>query len=146
MLALVASLMGCPPPVLVEETGVFCECIDPNAASDGDGDGYLVQEADCDDADPSVNPGAEEPCDGIDNNCDGLVDEFGPFAYVDVDGDGFGRPGSELIACDLPEGYSDHGGDCDDADPSVNTGAEEVCDGKDNDCDRWIDEVLGCGG
>ncbi|MBW2989727.1 hypothetical protein KY358_05425, partial [Candidatus Woesearchaeota archaeon] len=41
---------------------------------DKDGDGYKVPE-DCDDNDPYVNPGAEEICDGIDNDCDDAVDE-----------------------------------------------------------------------
>jgi len=51
---------------------------------DTDGDGYGVQNynrscphqgVDCDDTDPEVHPGAEEICDGIDNNCDRQVDE-----------------------------------------------------------------------
>ncbi len=42
---------------------------------DIDGDGHLSDE-DCDEGDPDVNPDAEELCDdGIDNNCDGDVDE-----------------------------------------------------------------------
>lgn len=56
--------------------------------SDADGDGYgLVEadggvgldcghpEADCDDADAGTYPGATEICDGLDNNCNGHVDE-----------------------------------------------------------------------
>ncbi len=39
--------------------------------------------SDCDDADPARFPGAPETCDGIDNNCDGVVDEG-----FDQDGDG----------------------------------------------------------
>ena len=35
---------------------------------DNDGDGFLSDE-DCDDADPQINPSAEELCDGFDNNC-----------------------------------------------------------------------------
>src|SRR3989344_4689466 len=42
---------------------------------DGDGDGYFSYE-DCDDTNPSINPGATEVCDGVDNDCDGLIDEF----------------------------------------------------------------------
>ena len=41
---------------------------------DGDGDGYTTPE-DCNDSDASVNPGVTELCDGIDNNCDGQIDE-----------------------------------------------------------------------
>ena len=44
--------------------------------NDNDGDGYAEIDGDCDDDDQAVNPGAEEiPADGIDNNCDGQVDE-----------------------------------------------------------------------
>lgn len=41
---------------------------------DADGDGYTEAEGDCDDADASTNPGAEELCDGLDNNCDNVID------------------------------------------------------------------------
>ena len=47
---------------------------DDLAAIDSDGDGYATDE-DCDDEDASVNPGATEVCDGVDNNCDDVVDE-----------------------------------------------------------------------
>jgi len=45
--------------------------------SDDDGDGYKVCDGDCDDANPAVHPGAVEVCNGIDDNCDGQVDEGG---------------------------------------------------------------------
>ena len=46
--------------------------------TDNDGDGYgngCAFELDCNDANPNINPGALEICDGLDNDCDGLVDE-----------------------------------------------------------------------
>ncbi len=75
MLALVASSMGCPvaAPVAGDWGWVECDSVDPYA--DADGDGYELADGDCDDADPSINPGADEPCDGPDNNCDAWVDE-----------------------------------------------------------------------
>jgi hypothetical protein len=58
----------------------------PSQDADADGDGYTRCGGDCDDANPSVYPGALEICDGVDNDCDGQIDEGA--AGVDSDGDG----------------------------------------------------------
>ena len=58
---------------------------------DGDGDGFTPNNGDCNDDDAMVHPEADEICDAIDNNCDGLLDEepvLGEEWYVDLDGDG----------------------------------------------------------
>jgi hypothetical protein len=47
---------------------------------DGDGDGWPVS-SDCDDADPEINPGATETCNGVDDDCDGLVDQVAELAF-----------------------------------------------------------------
>ena len=105
--------------------------------------GYAARDLDCDDADPGSYPGAAESCDGVDNDCDGDVDEHVTETfYADADGDGYGDPSTELEACEAPSGYVTSGGDCDDAVAEVNFGAEEVCDGIDNDCDGRADEHL----
>jgi len=57
---------------------------DGDSRVDLDGDGYTEDEGDCDDHNPDVKPGAEEVCDGMDNNCDGVVDE----GFLDSDEDG----------------------------------------------------------
>ncbi|HMA05357.1 MAG TPA: putative metal-binding motif-containing protein, partial [Methanomicrobiales archaeon] len=116
-------------------TGTILACSLPSGASAGTGD--------CDDRDPARSPGTTEICDGKDNDCDGQVDEDLPLVtfYRDADGGGFG--GAETVqACSAPAGYVDVPGDCDDADPGIHPGAEEVCDGKDNNCDGEIDEFL----
>jgi hypothetical protein len=105
-------------------------------------EGYVANGSDCDDKDPAVNPAAVEVCDGIDNNCDGEVDndaDGDDIWYVDADGDGYGNP-------DMAQDCNGHGwlvtqaGDCDDLDSDVNPAATELCDGIDNDCDDTIDE------
>jgi hypothetical protein len=109
---------------------------------DGDGfDGVEFGGLDCDDTDATIGPHANEVCDGIDNNCDGQIDEDQTQAfYVDNDGDGWGEQDSEYQACQAASGDVTRAGDCDDDDDDRNPDATEACDGIDNDCDDVIDE------
>jgi len=81
-----------------------------------------------------------EICNGIDDNCDGAVDESGQWWYSDADGDGYGGEGDQMDSCTQPPDYVADGNDCDDNDSAVNPGAAEICDGTDNNCDGVVDE------
>ena len=101
------------------------------------------QRGDCDDANPLVHPEAEEACNDIDDDCDGIVDESGePRAwYVDFDHDGYGRPEPIHLACAQPgPSWTSEPGDCDDWLREASPAAVELCTGgHDEDCDGWID-------
>jgi len=103
---------------------------------DGDGDGYGAGDdclglPDCDDTNPDINPGAEEICgDGIDQDCNKTPDDgCAGVDCQDEDGDGW------------PSGPDCVVEDCDDTNPDINPGAEEICgDGIDQDCDGIPDD------
>ena len=98
---------------------------------------------DCDDFDANVYPGSTGHCDGIDNNCDGAVDEgVSTLYYRDLDGDGFGDDTETIMACNSPSDYIIVGNDCDDSNADSFPGAPEICDENDNDCDGEVDEGL----
>lgn len=179
LLCLAGLLSGCGDngdedcePTGADETacdGVDDDCdgeIDEDATlptfwADTDGDGYgdpdapieaceapastVANDDDCNDADDAISPAAFETCDGIDNDCDGLVDDAdgstsgGVSVYVDGDGDGVGT-GPAWTFCEVPDGYVDSTGDCDDQNSDVNPHAEEVCDEEevDEDCDGLV--------
>ncbi len=107
-------------------------------------DGFTTDGTDCDDHTASRAPGLAESCDGLDNDCDEVVDEEGATgglaAHPDADGDGFGDPDISVLVCEFGEGYASNQDDCDDTDAEIKPGAEEVCDDVDNDCNDEIDD------
>ena len=137
-------------PELCDGNDTNCDGVIPDFELDLDGDGFVectVQDllagfpefvsvagqGDCNDEAsdplaPDINPGATEiPCDFVDNNCDGQL--HGLEQDDDVDG------------------ASECGGDCNDSSPTVREGADELCDGLDNDCNaQSIADLLGFGG
>ena len=135
--------------------GVRCPEADWYIDADGDGVGGQVVVAraclapahtsgipgDCDDRDSTVYPGALEACDGVDGDCDGLVDEDGTTLwYPDGDRDNYGVPAGAMRRCTPGAYWARVAGDCDDHDSSTNPGAVERCDGVDDNCNGEIDE------
>jgi hypothetical protein len=121
-----------------------CKTTPPPACNDNDKDGYgnpgdsscANSGTDCNDNNASINPGASENCtDGIDNNCNGLVDTQDPNAIncpincTDNDGDSYS-----------PDGGTCGQTDCNDNSASINPGTFETCDDRvDNDCNGQTD-------
>jgi hypothetical protein len=108
----------------LDESGAVALAQAAAASDDHDGDGYSIEEGDCDDLEPLVSPAQDERADGLDNDCDGEVDEG--TAVSDDDGDGF----------------SEAEGDCDDQEPAVYPGAEPAVGVSDADCDGHADTGL----
>jgi hypothetical protein len=97
--------------------------------------GYSPTATDCDDTNGSVHPGASESCDGVDQNCDGQVDEGNPGGGSQCTTGMSGICARGLTAC--------VGGAVTCA-PKYPATAEACLDGLDNDCDGLADE--GCDG
>jgi len=125
---------------------------------DGDGDGFgnqsgmsqsacapisgrVTNNADCNDANASIRPGATEICNGIDDNCAGGVDNglATQNYWVDGDGDGFGA-GTPAMLCGPLGGRVANGNDCNDLSAAVRPTATETCNNIDDNCSGGVDE------
>mgnify|MGYP002639610246 CR=1 FL=1 len=115
-----------------------------SSSQDQDHDGFGVLQGDCDDHDDTIHPAAPEQCNGVDDDCDGAVDEDaagGDWFYPDADGDGYGLSAFPDQHCaDAVPGWTRERGDCDEGDASIHPGADERCNGIDDDCDGRVDE------
>jgi hypothetical protein len=144
-----STKVSCSQPDGYVSDGADCNDSDPTIQSleswypDSDGDGYgstddvittcfpepgfITASGDCNDSDAEIHYGANEVCDGVDNNCNGYVDDrddtldtssMTPY-YTDADDDGWGDIMSPVYGCTQPHGTSDNSDDCDDNDPTV---------------------------
>lgn len=101
----------------------------------------LTNNSDCNDLSASIFPGAAEMCNGVDDDCDVLIDDnAGIPYYADADNDGYGNAAMFIISCSAPNGYVANSADCNDQNVSVNPGAADICDGIDNNCNGIVDE------
>ena len=117
--------------------------VNEDCAFDADGDGYSNLE-DCDDNNANIYPDQVEICNGIDDNCNNLIDDNLVFVvyYVDQDIDGYGTADSDTL-CEAPSvGFATETGDCDDTDANINPGVVEAFNGIDDNCDGVIDEDM----
>jgi hypothetical protein len=150
---------------------------------DHDGDGYVDHDClnrdasgnayrgpDCEDVDDvhgiapfattvtadNVHPTQTEACNGVDDNCNRMVDEGLPSTtyYRDCDGDGYGdHADTGTEACGVEEFTAcmghivvANGQDCDDSNANLHPMSPEICDGLDNDCDGTVDGVSAAAG
>lgn len=107
--------------------------------------GYADNNMDCDDTNFYINPGSNEICNALDDNCNDLIDEDLPLQilYVDADNDNFGNNLLDTITCLFEiAGYVADSTDCDDANPAVYPGAPETLNNTDDNCNDLIDEGL----
>jgi len=116
---------------------------------DADGDGYdKISEGgdDCDDMNPFINPGAEELCDGIDNNCDGQVDNGAESDCLPLPPNvtAVGCAAGECLILECASGWRDDNGVYVDGCEYDCSGEIEICDGIDNNCNGVVDEGCEC--
>ena len=156
---------ACPAPLAEICNGKDDDCngqVDDGVMSalyvDLDGDGYgqgastvqgcpggpktATQSGDCNDFVKTIYPGAPELCDGIDQNCNGALDDGAETTYwKDQDGDGYGDPAQPASGCEAPPGYVSTADDCAPTNPLVYPLAPELCNGQDDSCDGAVDEA-----
>lgn len=105
--------------------------------------GFVLNSSDCNDANAAINPSISEVCNGIDENCNGQIDEGVLIEfYADSDGDTFGNPSNSTLSCTLPIGYVSNSLDCDDSDAGVQPFATELCNSIDDNCNNQVDEGI----
>ncbi|MFN0276249.1 MAG: MopE-related protein [Chitinophagales bacterium] len=110
--------------------------------------GFVTNNADCNDAEATINATSAEVCNAIDDDCDGFTDDEDtnvtnkPTWYADTDNDNFGDLLSTVNLCSMPAGYVSDSTDCNDKDSKINPAEAELCNALDDNCNGFTDEDL----
>jgi putative metal-binding protein len=134
-----AFCLSSPNEELPSLAGTNLLLLSSSICTDTDSDGFYAEDdcktlVDCNDNDPAIYPMADEVCNGLDDDCDGEVDEG---CNIGLPCEGIGECGAGLIEL-IGENEicsTEPGGSGDQSTP-------EVCNGLDDDCDGEVDE--GC--
>lgn len=112
--------------------------------SDGIPTGYSRKGGDCNDNNRYVHPKADELCNGIDDNCDGIVDPENAKDcnryYKDLDYDGSGTDEYRCLCVSEGDFRALERGDCNDSNPKIHPDAKEICNDLDDNCNGTVDE------
>lgn len=105
-------------------------------------EGFVLNNTDCNDEDNSINPGAIELCNHVDDNCNLLLDDgiITYTYYLDLDNDTYGNAAEDSTDCGPVAGYVEDNTDCDDLNAAIYPGAPEIINGLDDNCNQLIDE------
>jgi len=105
---------------------------------------YVTNNLDCNNTNASIRPNATEICNGIDENCNNLIDDGLPFVnyYIDNDGDGFGAGAATNSCSNLGAGYVTNNTDCNNTNVAIRPTATELCNSIDDNCNTLIDDGL----
>jgi Lectin C-type domain/Putative metal-binding motif len=109
--------------------------------------GYVSNNLDCDDTSENVSPDDTEVCNGLDDDCNGQLDDNPAdiqLWYLDRDADGYGDDSTVIEDCNPVPSYISVGGDCDDLDGARSPGLPEACNGQDEDCSGYPDDSGAC--
>jgi hypothetical protein len=142
------------------------ECPDPARPSVGGCPNFMTDRAptgssiDCDDSDRTRHPTRSELCNGLDDNCDGAIDEMlRVTCYPDGDNDTYSPSATSMLYCPVADRIGVGGcplgttnrmaamgtTDCNDSSSAIRPDATEVCVSGmmvDEDCDSRVDEML----